>query len=88
MRETAEARVKRSLVLSRIAEAEGVEVSEDEIAAEVDALAEPMGEDGARFREMFNSPEGAASIRRNLLNRKLSALLEAIASGEAKEVSA
>ncbi len=87
-RETAEARVKRSLVLSQIAEAEGVEVSEDEIAAEVETLAEPMGEDGGRFREMFSTPEGNASIRRNLLNRKLSALLEAIASGEAKEVSA
>jgi len=87
-RETAEARVKRSLVLSQIAEAEGLEVGEDEIAAEVETLAEPMGEDGARFRELFGTPEGTASIRRNLLNRKLSALLEAIAAGEAKEVSA
>ncbi|MGH2610517.1 MAG: hypothetical protein ACRDHF_15660, partial [Tepidiformaceae bacterium] len=84
----AEARVKRSLVLSQIAEAEGVEVSEDEITAEVDTLAEPMGEDGARFKELFTSPEGNASIRRNLLNRKLSELLAAIAGGEAKEVPA
>jgi trigger factor len=82
MREAAEARVKRSLVLSRIAEAEGVEVSEDEITAEVDSLAEPMGEDGTRFKELFSTPEGTASIRRNLLNRKLSELLGVIASGK------
>jgi trigger factor len=91
LRETAEARVKRSLVLSQVAEAEGIEVSEDEIAAEIDSIAEPMGDDAERFREMFSSPEGNASVRRNLLNKKLSERLVAIASGEAqeaKEVSA
>ena len=85
-RETAETRLRRSLVLSQIAEAEGIEVSEDEIAAEVDSIAEPMGDDAARFKEMFSTPEGTASIRRNLLNRKLSERLAAIASGEAPEV--
>jgi trigger factor len=91
LRETAEARVKRSLILSQIAEAEGIEVSEDEIAAEIDSIAEPMGDDAERFKEMFSSPEGNASVRRNLLNKKLSERLAAIASGEApeaKEVSA
>ncbi|MEX1103913.1 MAG: trigger factor, partial [Dehalococcoidia bacterium] len=88
LRETAEARVKRSLVLSHIAEAEGLEVSEDEIAAEIDSIAEPMGDDAERFKEMFSSPEGNSSIRRNLLNKKLSERLAAIAAGDAKEVPA
>ncbi|MEX0781026.1 MAG: trigger factor [Dehalococcoidia bacterium] len=88
LRETAEARVKRSLVLSHIAEAEGLEVSEDEITAEIDSIAEPMGDDAERFKEMFSSPEGNSSIRRNLLNKKLSERLAAIAAGDAKEVPA
>lgn len=87
-RELAETRVKRSLVLSQVAEAEGIEVSDDEIAAEIDSLSGPMGEEAERFKEVFSTPEGNSSIRRSLLNRKLLERVSAIASGEVKEESA
>jgi trigger factor len=83
--EVAELRVKRALVLSHIAEAEGIEVGEDEIEAEIDTLAGPMGEDSARFKEMFSSGEGSATIRRSLINRKLLERVAAIAADELKE---
>lgn len=85
LRDVAELRVKRALVLSHIAEAEGIEVSEDEIEAEIDSLAEPMGGEAGRFKEMFSSAEGTATIRRNLMNRKLLERVAAIAAGELKE---
>ena len=84
-REGAEMRVKRSLVLGEIAEAEGLEVSDDEIDAELVNLAAPMGDDAERFTEMFGTTEGKASVRRSLLNKKLLERISAIAAGEAKE---
>jgi len=66
--EAAETRVKRSLVLSQLAETEGIAVDEDEIDAELDKLVGPAGESGARLREILNSDEGRATLRRNLLS--------------------
>ncbi len=70
LREAAEARVRRSLVMSQLAEDEKIEVTEADVEAELDSLTAPMGDDAARFREMFASTEGLATIRRNLLSRK------------------
>ncbi len=87
-REGAEMRVKRALLLSEISAAEALEVSDDEIAAEIETMATPMGDDAERFKEMFGTDDGQATIRRNLLNRKLVERISAIAAGEAKEDSA
>lgn len=84
-REAAELRVKRSLVLNDLAEAEGVAVSAEEIDQELDTLVAPMGDDAARFRQMFASTEGIDTIRRNLLSRKTLDRLAAIAKGETEE---
>jgi trigger factor len=82
-REPAELRVRRSLVLNALAEAEGLDVSADEIEEEVATLAEPMGDEAARFRDLFATTEGVATIRRNLLSKKTIERLEALAAGEA-----
>jgi len=84
-REAAEMRVKRSLVLSELAEAEGLEITAEEIDQELDSLVAPMGDDAERFRQMFASEEGVATIRRNLLSRKTLDRLAAIAKGELTE---
>jgi trigger factor len=84
-REAAEMRVKRSLVLSELAEAEGLEIAAEEIDQELDSLVAPMGDDAERFRQMFASEEGVATIRRNLLSRKTLDRLAAIAKGELTE---
>jgi hypothetical protein len=44
-----------------------------------------MGDDAERFRQMFASEEGVATIRRNLLSRKTLDRLAAIAKGELTE---
>lgn len=84
-REAAELRVKRSLVLNELAEAEGLAVTAEEIDEELDSLVGPMGEDSERFRQMFASDEGVATIRRNLLSRKTLDRIAAIAKGELEE---
>ncbi len=84
-REAADLRVRRSLVLSELQETEGLDVSAEEIDQELDSLVAPMGDDSARFRQMFASDEGVATIRRNLLSRKTLDRLAAIATGEQQE---
>ncbi len=84
-REAADLRVRRSLVLSELAEAEGLDVTAEEIDEELDSLVAPMGDDAPRFRQMFANEEGVATIRRNLLSRKTLDRLAAIAKGELQE---
>ena len=85
LREAAEIRVRRSLVLSQLAEAEGLDVTAEEIEEELDTLVAPMGDDAARFRQMFATEEGVSTIRRNLISKKTLDRLAAIASGELQE---
>jgi trigger factor len=85
-REVADIRLKRSLALSKLTEAEQIDVSPDEVEAEIDRLAEPMGEETERFKELFNTPEGIITIRRNLISERTLQRLLAIASGEAPEL--
>lgn len=87
-REAADMRLRRSLVLSELAEAEGLDVSAEEIEEELDNLVAPMGDDAARFRQMFATEEGVSTIRRNLLSRKTLDRLAAIARGELQEEQA
>ncbi|MCL4241204.1 MAG: trigger factor [Dehalococcoidia bacterium] len=87
-REAADMRLRRSLVLSELAEAEGLDVSAEEIEEELDTLVAPMGDDAARFRQMFATEEGVSTIRRNLLSRKTLDRLAAIARGELQEEQA
>ena len=87
-REAAEMRLRRSLVLSELAEAEGLDVSAEEIEEELDTLVAPLGDDAARFRQMFATEEGVSTIRRNLLSRKTLDRLAAMARGELQEEQA
>ncbi len=65
-RESAEERVRASLVLARLAEVEQIEVSDDEIETEIGQLAGPMGDDSEQFRQIFQNEQARDSIRRNL----------------------
>jgi len=87
-REAADTRVRRSLVLADFAEKEAIDVTADEVITEIQNLAAPMGEEAQRFVEMFSSPEGIATIRRNLLSRKTLERVQAIARGDVSETPA
>ena len=85
-REVADMRLRRSLALSKLTEVEQIEVTPDDVEAELDRLVEPMGEEAPRFRQMFSTLEGIATIRRNLTSERTLQRLLAIAAGEAPEL--
>ena len=86
-RETASERLARALVVSELAEAEGVEVSDEEIDAERQKMLAPLGDNAAQLRGMFESDQGVATIRRKLLTDKTLERLQAIAAQEPREES-
>ena len=88
MRPAAEERVKRSLALSQLAESEGIEVTDGDIEKELDDLVAPMGDEAARFKEMFSSEGGIATIRRNLISRRTLDKLAELATSGAPDTAA
>jgi len=82
LRPEAERHVRRSLVLSRLAEAENLTVSDEAIATELDTLVAPAGLDADRMRELFSTPEGRDRIERSLLTQLTIERVAAIARGE------
>jgi len=86
LREPAERRVRTLLVLSAIAEQEGIDVSDAEIDAEVAAQ---LGEsDSPRVAEYLNSRRGRAYLRMTLRNRRLVDELIERATGSASSADA
>jgi trigger factor len=63
-------RLRRSLVLSKVTDAEHIDVVDDEVSDEIEKLTSSAGPQGAQLRTMFDTEEGRATIRRNLLTRK------------------
>lgn len=70
LREPASQRVKTLLVLSAIAEKEGIDAGDAEIDAEIAAQVERYGDD-ARLRESLSSRRGRSYLRMTLRNRTL-----------------
>jgi trigger factor len=81
-RPIAETRLKRSLALSQVTEAEGIDIGDDEVTDEIAKLTGSAGPQGEQLKTMFESEEGRATIRRNLLTRKtLDRLVEIATQG-------
>jgi trigger factor len=70
LRPAAERRVKTLLVLSAIAEAEGIDATDPEIDAEIADQLERYGEN-AKLREYLTGRRGRSYLRMTLRNRKL-----------------
>jgi trigger factor len=70
LREPATRRVKTLLVLSAIAEKEGIDASDEQIDAEIAEQMERYGED-ARLREYLTSRRGRSYLRMTIRNRTL-----------------
>ena len=73
-------RVRRSLMLTQVAEVENIEVGDGEIEEEVERTAAAAGPQKEQVRTLFTRPEGRDAIRRSLLTRKTLARLVEIAS--------
>ncbi|MBI1885067.1 MAG: trigger factor [Chloroflexi bacterium] len=82
LRPQAEARVRRSLALTRLAELEEVTVEPAEIEAEIERIAAGAGPQGDQVRRLFSNAGGRETIGRSLLTRKTLDRLAAIAGGE------
>lgn len=81
LREPASRRVKTLLVLSALAEKEGIDASDEEIAAEVADQLARYGDD-PKLREYLESRRGRSYLRMTLRNRNLVESLAARALGE------
>lgn len=71
----AELRLRRSLVLSEVAEAEKVEATDEEVSAEIETMTSAAGPQGEQLKQIFDTENGRETIRRNLITRKTLALL-------------
>jgi len=85
----ADLRLRRSLVLSEVSEAENIEVTPEDVEAEIETMTASAGVQSAQLRQLFASEDGRATIRRNLLTRKtLTRLIEiATQDGGAKSAA-
>ena len=78
MREEAAVRVRRGLVIEKVAEAESIEVGEDDIEVEFDRIA-GNGPQAEQVRKMIDTPGGRAMTRRNLISARVMERLSEIA---------
>jgi trigger factor len=83
MHPVAARRVTRSLVLGRVAEAEKIEVSDDEITAELEKMVEGT-ENKTEMKERINSPQVRDSMAQVLTTQKTVRRLVEIAGGPQK----
>lgn len=82
LRPMAEARLRRSLVLSELAEAEHIEVTDSEVEAEIERLASGVAGSADEVKRLFSSDSGKESLRRSLQTRKTFDRLAEIASAD------
>ena len=82
IRPVASKQVAASLALSKLAEAEQITVSEEDIDKELEKMVQDAGEHGEELKRMFQSPQARMSMQQMLLTSKTIKLLTDIASGE------
>lgn len=76
-RADAEKRVRTTLVLEAISQAENVEVTEEDVNAELDALAAQYQRSADELRKIFEGRDGLASLKQDIGMRKTIDLLVA-----------
>lgn len=79
LRPEAARRGKRGLVMREVGLAENIQVTEEDIAQEVEATAMRYGSRQADVRKMLASPESMSSLRNNILSNKVLARMMEIA---------
>ncbi len=79
MRPTAEARLRRGLLLSRIVELERLSVDESEVRQEIETVSTAFGQRAGSVRDSLSSDESRRRLELDLLTRKALDRLAAIA---------
>lgn len=81
LRPQAEERLTRYLVLRKLAQEEGIEVSSEEVEAEIETLVSAAGDSEAEMRRRLSSENAQDSIRSSILTRKAMQRLAEIVQG-------
>ena len=87
-REDAIKTIQRTLVTQQLMVDEQLQVTEEQIDAEIDAAMAQFGDQAAAFRSVYDRPEMRENIARQLLNRAVYDRIIAIARGETIEAPA
>ncbi len=82
LRPIAEQRSRRGLVMRALSRAEGLNVSEEEVAAEVEQTAQRYGSRQAEVRKALAQEETRSAIKNNILSSKVLRRMMQIAKGE------
>ncbi|MDP2917675.1 MAG: trigger factor [Dehalococcoidia bacterium] len=83
LRPMATKRVKQSIVLTKVAEQEKIEVKDEDIKAEIEKMTADMTKNKEEFTNLLNSPQSRISLANMIATRKTIARLVEIASGQA-----
>ena len=88
MKPQAEDRLNTMLLLRKLADVENIEISDEDVDAEVSSLISSAGgESEASMKQALNTENAKESIRSSLTNRKVMARLVEIVQGEAERRS-
>lgn len=88
LRPRAVERLKRGLVLGKVAELESITVKEEEVKAQIERLSSSFGQQADKARDVFSSADNMRSIASDLLTSKTLQRLVAIARGEVEDEAA
>ena len=75
-------RLRRSLVLSKVIEAEGLTVEDEAVTHRIELMAALFGKEANKYRKMMSTDTARRSVRYDLLSDKAVQRLVAIANGE------
>lgn len=82
LRPLAEARIRRSLVLSEVTEAEDIQVSDDDVETEIERLSSGIADQADEVRRLFSEEAAKENLRRSLSTKKtLDRLVEIASNG-------
>ncbi|MGQ9814405.1 MAG: hypothetical protein ACUVR3_04545, partial [Candidatus Roseilinea sp.] len=81
LRPNAEARARRGLVMRELSRAEKLDVSDQEIAAEVERQLSLFGQDNGRVRRALQREEARRSMQNSILSNKVLQRMVQIAQG-------
>ena len=87
LRPRAEERLNTYLVLRKLAEEEGIEISTEDIQGEIDSVLETAGDSRESMERTFSSDSARESIRSSLVNREVLRRLVEIVEGDTSDAA-
>ncbi len=82
LRPAAEQRLRRLLLLSKVAEVENIEIGDSEVDQEIERMIATAGPRAGEVRQLFDNPDGRDAIRGSLFTRKTWDRLVSIVSAD------